>query len=155
MPTEHQVEVYRQHRAAQEKYVYFLLAAVGAGIALAVNQTQDASLAWSQLPLAIAVLLWALSFYFGCRHLGYVESTLFANAALLNVEAGEHPEVGRHTQLMAAAAEGIRSAIDSNSKWASRYARWQFHCLVLGAASYIGWHVYEMFLRAAHIAGGA
>ncbi len=89
-----------------------------------------------------------LSFYFGCRHLVYVESTLFANAALLKVEAGEHPEVGRHPQLMAAANEGIRSAIESNSNCASRFARLQFRFLVLGAISYLGWHVYEMFLRA-------
>ncbi len=147
MPTEQQVEVYRQHRAAQEKYVYFLLASVGAAIALVVTQTQGTSLAWSQVPLAFAVFLWGLSFYFGCRHFGYVESTLFANAALLKVEAGEHPDVGRHPQLMTAASEGIRSAIEFNSNRASRYARLQFRSLVLGAISYLGWHVYEMFLR--------
>jgi hypothetical protein len=149
MPSEQQIEVYRQHRTAQEKYVYFLLAAVGAAIALVVNQTQEAKLAWSQLPLACAVALWALSFYFGCRHLAYVESTLFANAALLKVEAGEHPEVGGHPQLMAIASEGIRAAIESNSNSASRFARWQFRCLLLGAVCYLGWHVYEMWLRSA------
>ena len=147
MPSEQQIEVYRQHRTAQEKYVYFLLAAVGAAIALVVNQTQTASLAWSQLPLGLAVALWAFSFYFGCRHLAYVESTLFANAALLKVEAGEHPDVGRHPQLMAAASEGIRASIETNSNRASRFAHWQFWCLLLGAISYLGWHVYEMWLR--------
>ena len=39
-----QNEVYRQFRTAQDKYTYFLLAAAGAGIALAVNQTQGADL---------------------------------------------------------------------------------------------------------------
>jgi hypothetical protein len=148
MPSEQQIEVYRQHRTAQEKYVYFLLAAVGAAIALAVNQTQEAKLAWSQLPLGCAVALWALSFFFGCRHLLYVESTLFANAALLKVEAGEHPQVGRHPEHMAIASMSIREAIESNSNWASRFARWQFNCLLLGAISYLGWHVFEMWLRA-------
>ena len=147
MPSELQIEVYRQHRTAQEKYIYFLLAAVGAAIALAVNQTQGGKLAWSQLPLACAVALWALSFYFGCRHLAYVESTLFANAALLKVEGGEHPQVGNHSELMAIASEGIREAIESNSNRASRFARWQFNCLLLGAISYLGWHVFEMWLR--------
>jgi hypothetical protein len=148
MASEQQIEVYRQHRNAQEKYVYFLLAAVGAAIALAVNQTQVAKLAWSQLPLAGAVALWAFSFYFGCKHLAYVESTLFANVTLLQVESGQHPQVGGHPQFMAAASEGIRDAIKSNSKWASRFARWQFNCLLLGAISYLGWHVFEMWLRA-------
>jgi hypothetical protein len=147
MPSEQQIEIYRQHRTAQDKYVYFLLAAVGAGIALAVNQTQGAKLAWSQIPLACAVAFWALSFFFGCRHLGYVESTLFANMGLLKVTAGEDPQIGRHPQLMAIASKGIQEAIELNSKRAGRFARWQFRSLVLGAISYLAWHVIEMWLR--------
>jgi hypothetical protein len=147
MASEQQIEVYRQHRTAQEKYVYFLLAAVGTAIALAVNQTQGAKLAWSQLPLAGAVFFWALSFYFSCRHLGYVESTLFANAGLLQVQSGQFPHVGRRPELMAAASGVIREAIESNSKWSRRFARWQFNSLLLGSISYLGWHVFEMWLR--------
>jgi hypothetical protein len=124
-----------------------LLAAVGTAIALSVNQTQGAKLAWSQLPLAGAVFFWALSFYFGCRHLNYSESTLFANAALLKVQSGQHPELGGRPELMAAASEGIRQAIESNSNWASRFGRWQFNSLLLGSISYLGWHVFEMWLR--------
>jgi hypothetical protein len=48
-------EVYRQSRNAQDKHIYFLLAAAGAAIALAINQTQTATLKWSQIPLASAV----------------------------------------------------------------------------------------------------
>jgi hypothetical protein len=147
MPSEQQIEIYKQHRTAQDKYIYFLLAAAGAAITFAVTQTQGLKLSWSQVPLACAASLWALSFFFGCRHLGYVESTLFANAELLKVQAGEHPRVGVHSELIAAASEGIREAIESNSTWAGKYARWQFRCLVLGAMSYLGWHIFEMWLR--------
>jgi hypothetical protein len=69
MANDMQMEVYRALRTGQDKYTYFLLAAAGAAIALAVNQTHDAALAWSQLPLLIGVLCWALSFVFGCLHL--------------------------------------------------------------------------------------
>lgn len=148
MPNDDQVEIYRQHRAAQEKYIYFLLAAVGAAIALALTQTQGAVLAWSQAPLGTAVLLWGLSFYFGCTHLGYVESTLYANMALLRVRAGEDPEIGLHPQMMAAASAGVRGAIRDNSNKAQLYARLQFGCFISGALAYIGWHVFEMWLRA-------
>lgn len=147
MSSDQQIEVFRQLRTSQDKYVYILLAAAGAAIALAINQTQGAKLAWSQLPLAAGVLLWAMSFFFGCRHLAYVGSTLYANAELLRVEGGSHPEVGRHPQLMLAASEGIRQAIESNSNRANRFARWQFACLVLGAIAYLTWHVLEMWLR--------
>jgi hypothetical protein len=147
MPSEPQIEIYRQYRIAQDKYVYFLLAAAGATIAFAVNQTQGAKLAWSQLPLACAGACWALSFFFGCQHLNYVESTLFANDALLKVIAGEDPQIGMHPQRMAAASEGIREVIELNSKRAGGFARWQFRCLVLGAVFYLAWHVIGMWLR--------
>jgi len=147
MPADDQLEIYRQHRAAQEKYVYFLLAAVGAAIALALSQTQGATLALSQIPLGLAVLLWGLSFVAGCRHLSYVESTLYANGSLLKVQAGEDPRTGDHPQLIAAASEGIREAIEGNSTKAQFYGRHQFTLFVLGAVCYIGWHVFEMWLR--------
>jgi hypothetical protein len=147
MPSDQQIEIYRQHRTAQDKYGYFLLAAVGAAIAFAVNQTQGAKLAWSQLPLACAVACWALSFFFGCRHLTYVESALFANFGLLTVIDGEDPRIGTHPQLMAVASDAIREAIELKSMRASRFARWQFRFLVLGTVFYLAWHVLGMWLR--------
>ncbi len=144
---EPEIEVYRALREAQGKYTYFLLAAVGAAIALAVNQTQGAAMAWSQLPLAAGVVSWGLSFFFGCRHLAYVSSTLYANAELLRVESGQHPETGTHPQMMAAASAGIRQAIESNSKRANRLGHLQFRFLVAGAVLYIVWHALEMYLR--------
>jgi hypothetical protein len=147
MSNENQIEIYRALRNAQEKYAYFLLAAVGAAIALAVNQTQTAKLAWSQLPLAASLLCWALSFVFGCIHLQYVSSTLYANNELLRVQSGLHPEVGMHQQLMGAASDGIRSAIETNSSRSAKYAHWQFRFLIAGALLYLGWHVTEMYLR--------
>lgn len=146
-------EVYRQLRLAQEKYVYFLLAAAGAAIGFALSQTHDSVLSRSQLPLGAAVLCWGLSFFFGCRHLAYVSSTLYANAELLKVEGGQHPEVGRHPQLRTAASEGICSGIEDNSNRANRLGHIHFRFLVVGAVLYIGWHIFEMWLR--DVPGGA
>lgn len=147
MPSPEQLEVYKQYRTAQEQYVYFLLAAVGGAIALAVNQTQELELVCSQIPLGIAVALWGLSFFFGCKHLGRVESTLFANSELLKVQDGEHLEVGTHIERMAIAAGVFREIIGTHAKWSSRFARWQFGAFIWGAAWYLGWHVFEMWLR--------
>jgi hypothetical protein len=111
-----------------DKYTYFLLAAAGAAIALALNQTQG-----SAVPLAAAVLCWGLSFFFGVRHIKYVNSTLYANAELLTVESGEHRDVGNHPQLMAAASEGTREAINHNAKRANSLGCLQFAFLIAGA----------------------
>jgi hypothetical protein len=142
-----QMEVYKQHRASQEKYAYFLLAAAGAAIGFAVSQTKDLTLAYSQLPLAVAVVLWGFSFYFGCRHITYVECILYANVDLLKVKAGQHPRTGENPQLIHIAVEGISSAIEKNVEDAAWYGRWQFRCLIFGSAFYLGWHIYEMWMR--------
>ena len=147
MPSDSTLELYRQHRTAQDKYVYFLLAAAGAAIALVVGETKGAGLHLSQLPLAGAVVLWSLSFYSGCRQLVCVELTLFANIGLAQVQEGVHPEVGRNQELAQLAAEGIRTAIEQHSSRAGRYGRGQFILFVLGALSYLIWHVYGMCMR--------
>jgi len=67
----------------------------------------------------------------------------------MRVEGGRHPHTGKHPQIIAAAAEGIRSAMISNNERASRFGHWQFRLLVAGAIFYVGWHVLEMYLRAA------
>jgi hypothetical protein len=140
-------EVYKIRAEHQNKYVYFLLAAAGAGIALSVNQTQNASLRWSQIPLAGAVASWAFSFFAGCRHLQYVGSSMYANADYLRIRAGQHPNVGTHPEKIAAAASGILQAISDNNKAATRHAKLQFYALVAGAALFVGWHIWEMALR--------
>ena len=140
-------EIYRQLRISQNKYSYFILAAAGAAIAFAINQTQGSSISYSQIPLTVAVLCWGLSFFFGCRQLAYVSSTLLANAELLKVESGRHKQVGEHPQRMAATSQGIREAIEYNSNHANCLAHMQFRFLIAGAIMYIAWHVLEMWLR--------
>lgn len=147
MSEENRREIYKALREEQKKYTYFLLAVSGAAIALAVNKTQMLTLECSQAPLAFAVLSWGTSFYFGCRNIQFVCSTLYANAQLLNVEDDLHPEIGNNPQMKAAAIEGIRQAINSNSDEANNLAHWQFRLLIAGAVLYIFWHVFEMYLR--------
>jgi len=139
-------EVYRALREIQDRHTYFLLAAVGAALGLAVSQTQGKAIAWSQLPLGLAALNWGLSFFCGCRHLAYVGSTIYGNADLLQIQAGVHPRVGQHPQMIAAAESGVRSALETNASRANRYGHWQFRLFVAGALFYIAWHVLGMYL---------
>lgn len=145
--SEEATEIYRALRESQNKYTYFLLAAAGAAIALTVSQTREAHLVWSQVPLALGALSWALSFLFGCRHVKYVNSALYANAAYLQVCNGQHPDVGIHPQRIAAAKEGIHSAMEHNADCANRNSHRQFRFMVVGAVFYVVWHVLGMYLR--------
>lgn len=147
MSNENLLEVYRQLRQSQDKYTYFLLAAVGAAIGLAINQTQGSALSWSQIPLGCAVLCWSLSFIYGCRHLVYTSTALYANAARIGVERGEDPAVGRHPHMIGAASTRIQKAFEENAERANRNSGWQFRFLVIGAIFYIAWHLLEMLLK--------
>jgi len=145
--SESEIAVFHVLRESQGKYTYFLLAAAGGAIAFAINETRGLALMRSQALLGLAVLCWALSFFFGCRHLGYVNSILFSNAELLRVQSGQHPLAGSHPQMMAVAMEGIRDGIANQNTRSIRFAKWQFRMLVLGGICYVIWHVYEMYLR--------
>jgi hypothetical protein len=147
MATDQRLEIYRQHRTAQDKYIYFLLAAAGAAIALAMHQTQDAKLSLSQIPLGVAVGLWGLSFFFGCRHLIYASLVLHDNSTLLQVQAGENPLSRRDPERITASIEILRGIIEKHSSKASWFARLQFNSLIFGAVCYLVWHIYEMWLR--------
>jgi hypothetical protein len=93
------------------------------------------------------VLCWGVSFFFGCRRLAFVNSILYANFELIKVENMMHPRVGTHPQIVAAASEGIRQAIQTNIERSNRYGKWQFRFLIMGAVFYISWHVLEMWFR--------
>jgi hypothetical protein len=147
---EQQIAVYNQFRNAQDKYTYFLLAAVGGAVAFALRETATAALSWSQVPVGAAILCWGLSFYWGCQQLEVMTSSTYSNLELLKVNAGLHPDVGTHPQVIAAASEGIRDALKFNASLAGRYARRQFRLLILGTIFYIGWHIWEMWVRTPH-----
>ncbi len=144
---EEQRDTYRALLDTQKKYTYFLLAAAGAAVAFALNQTQGSDIDWSQIPLAVALVCWGFSFLSGCRYVHYLSSTLYAACVRFQVMSGQHPDCGTHPQKMQAAMAGIGQAIESNSEIANRIGRRQFRWFVCGGLFYIAWHVLEMALR--------
>ncbi len=138
------LEIYKQHRTVQDKHTYFLLAAAGAAIALAVNQTKGTALSWTQIPLAIATFCWCLSFFFGCHHLNYIVSFLHVNGELLRVQGGIDPMTGNHPEKIAIASEVIRETIKRKLNQANSSGHWQFRFLITGAIFFIIWHIIEM-----------
>jgi hypothetical protein len=119
------IEVFRAVLDAEIRYAYFLLAAAGAGIGLAASQTQTTPLAWSQVPLGLAVSSWLLSFFFGCRHLLFSIAALRANFTLLRVTAGKHPDIQNEVVRVAAVAP-MRREMEKHGKRSNRFAHWQF-----------------------------
>ena len=145
MADDGKLELYRAHRAATEKYTYFLLAAAGACVGFALNQTRDAALLWSQLPLAAAVVCWALSFYCGCRQVTGVLGLLQENYELVRVKGGEHPAYPPNPKFV----DWVSERLEKGSRRAAGHATRQFAFLLAGAGFYIVWHVIQMYYRTA------
>ena len=141
------VEICRQIRTAQDKYDYFLLAVAASAVAFALNRTQGYVLSWSLLSVGIAVFFWGLSFFFGCRHLEYVTSSLHTNAELIKVTTGVHPEIGPNPVVISKMSTVILEIIEDKQKSSVFYATWQFRFLIFGALAYITWHILEMYHR--------
>jgi hypothetical protein len=144
MSEDRELEVYRQFRAFHDKYTYFLLAVSGSAIAYALNRAENRNISIYLLPWGIALLLWAMSFYFGCQHLTFMGSALFANFELLKVKSGKHPEIGLHPEKIMAASEGISDAIKNKNNNAVIYRKLQFIFFILGIISYVVWQLIEM-----------
>lgn len=138
------LELYKQHQTSQDKYTYFLLAAAGAAIGFAVQKTEGLHLSWWLLPVGLAIVCWGISFYYGCKNVNWVQTTIYANYSLLQLKAGVHPEQPPHPQLTEAAIAGVRNAIATNAANAQFFGIWQFRMLIAGAIFFIGWRLLEM-----------
>jgi len=141
------IEVYKSHRTVQDKYVYFLLLAAAAGIALAVCMTTDSKLSQWQGPLALAVLAWAVSFYCGCRALRHIEAKLAANVLMLQHQSLERPSATEQLKEYTEVRDKIRRTVESYGKPINRQTKLQFRFLVFGAIMFVAWHITNMVLR--------
>lgn len=147
MSDENTREVYRTLSSSLDKHTYFLLTAAGAGIAFATTQTQQSAINWTQLPLAIGVISWAMSFYFGCRHIQYGHSFLHANIDLHRVQSGRHPMSGDNPQLIKVGSDALLEIIEDKGSRSNDLAKRQFISLVSGGIFYVVWHIIEMSAR--------
>ena len=137
-------EVRKAHNAGQEKYTYFLLAAAGAAIGFAVQKTEDQILTWWLLPVALATLSWGISFYFGCKNIERVHASMGANATMLQLRQGIHPDQPSTPQHADDAMAGVGAALERSIVRATVYSIWQFRMLVLGSIFFIAWRVLEI-----------
>lgn len=140
-------QLHNQLRTSQDKYVYFLLAITASAIAFSVQITKDSVFSFTLIPLGVAVVCWAWSFFCGCRNIQYVNSILYSNTEYLRIKNGTHPEVGNNPSYIQAASEGLMKAISSNQDSASSYANWQFRLAIMGGAAFICWHLLKMAAR--------
>jgi hypothetical protein len=142
---EEQLEIQKQFRQQQEKFIYYIIALAVAAIGFSVVKTTGQPLKLIQIPLGLAILFWGLSIYYGLNFLKLITSTLYANNVYFDILQGLHPEVGKHPERIEAASSGIKQAMTRNSDKASKYASRQEKLFYFGIVLFITWHLFEMY----------
>ena len=140
------LELYKQHRAGQDKYAYLLMAIVASAIAFTVNKTTGLKVTFTDVPLGLSVVFWGLSFYFGCKYINWCQTTTFSNFNLLQLKKGVHPKQPANSQETDAAIRGVTSALESNSLKAGKYCGLQFKFAICGALMFLIWHSINVYL---------
>lgn len=130
------------------KYVYFLLAAVGASIGFAITQSKGIKFNLWALPLAVAIGLWALSFIFGCRYLHNNSNAFARRASLVELETSGTSIFNNLNHRMNL-IENLSELVQSIEASTTRLYRYQFWSFVLGALSFIVWHAIMIWLQTA------
>lgn len=136
------------------KYVYFLLAAVGACIGFAITQSKSATLVFWNIPLGLAVCSWAISFFLGCVYI-HKKMNFFDHKILISVISDENRSFGNlrykpsdeYIDHQRKALENMKREVDVLNHRSNFLYKSQLFMFSLGAFFYLVWHVVEMWRR--------
>lgn len=150
-----EVELQFRSRADEmrQKYIYFILTATGACIGFAVTQSRDAHFTLIILPLGLAMISWAMSFFCGCRGLFWKPAALMQNIEAVKASAGTSEFAGSHATLQKIAYDTFHKSYNKAIRKFSLYMRLQFGLFIAGSILFLLWHVLEMWARTPSVPG--
>jgi hypothetical protein len=138
-------ELAKEFKAAQDKYIYFLLAAAASAIGYAITQLEVEPLTCYHIPLGLSILLWSTSFFSGIQFIENLTGTLFKNHNFLAFKREiKFLPTEESAELLKKFQETYNATIENHQRKMSCYGNLQSKCLLLGAFFYISWHVLKM-----------
>ncbi|MFY7964940.1 MAG: hypothetical protein ACOVO1_08590 [Chitinophagaceae bacterium] len=141
-----QEEIIKEFRQQQEKFIYYLIALCVASIAFAVHQTNNKQLAFTQIPLGVAVICWGISIYSGFKFIAKTLDLLYINNDYFNLLQGKNDIAGRELWKIEVGKEAFESIMNMKSKRASKFSKLQINSFYFGSLAFIVWHIIEMYL---------
>ena len=146
MPDNLELEMSKQFKASQEKYIYFLLAAAASAIGFAMTQSKVEPLSYIHIPLGLSIGLWATSFMSGLRVVEYAASVTFQNQNYLafkrELRSYQREDAAELTALF---KSRLNETVESQQKKMKLYGEIQNWALLLGGLAYIVWHGTRMW----------
>ena len=140
------IEINRQSHSLAEKHTYFLFGAVGACLAFALTQTKSTPLSWNHIVLGLAILSWALSFFFGCQRIESIMASKIANVILIQIDTGKHRLCKTSPDNLRRESQKVYDKYFDDVHNANRKLKFQLFSLIIGVVFYFSWHVYQMYL---------
>ena len=93
-----QKEIQKQHREKISKYTYYQIALAVAAIGFSINLAINLKLNYTQIPLGLAVICWAISIIFGFRFIELELDLLHNNNSYFDIILGKHSLSGQHPE---------------------------------------------------------
>lgn len=137
MNTEKSLELYRQHREGQDRFIYFLLTITIASIGFTITQTKDLEqLRWIHTPLGLSLICWGISILNGFRNREYTNSALIKDSKLIKIELTGKP-INENV-------ERLNKSLDIDIEEATKSKRWQRRNFILGTLLYLVFHLLDI-----------
>ena len=121
---------------SQMKYTYYLLGVDVVAIGFVITSNPVIVIEMKNIFLFITMLLLSISFLFGCRYIEYINSFLYSNSELIQIENGKRVEGLEYPAYRMAAIDGIKKALEKNSERANKIGKWQTKTMLLGFLMY-------------------
>jgi hypothetical protein len=140
-----ELELGKQYKASQEKYIYFLLAVAASAIAYAMTQSKVEPLVLRQIPLGLSILSWGLSFFSGLRFMEYATNFTFQNQNYLAFkrELKNYPNDVAF-EILSKFKVKLKEKTGRQEGKMRLYGNSQSTSFLAGSAFYVVWHVLRM-----------
>ncbi len=141
-----ELELAKESKTSQQKYIYFLLAVAASAIGFAVTQSKIEPLAINHIPLGVSVSLWAISFYSGLQCIEYQISSSHLNWMYLASKRDASQVLGEGAEeLISKIKVMTETGLEAKSEKMNMYGKRQSISLLVGALFYICWHILKMY----------
>ena len=136
-----QIEIQRQLKERQEKFVYYQIALCVTAIGFSIVQTIHVKLEYNLLFVALAIILWAGSIFCGFQFIIIYLKGLIANNNYFDMLAGRSGKVISKQLAEEVATDILIEKVDGYSRRSHRNFLFQQYFFYFGLISFIVWHV--------------
>lgn len=143
------IELMQIQQGLQEKHTHVLMAAAGACIGFSLTQAKDLQLLCVHLALALALISWGASFYYGCEHIKYILKYTFKNIDLVQKKERQGKYESSRSVSVEVESIATQQLMEEDSASAYKNYRCQLWLLILGVLFYVSWQILLMVDRTA------